>query len=357
MGLFADGGTVIVEGARPVALGEEDVFAVTGYAGLDTASGKVLWTATVTGIHQELPIAAASGYLVTGAPSGTTVTGQVAATGTAAWTLALPRGCGSLRLAGDGPLVVLSYDCGPGVVVERLNPATGKVLWTWRSPVVAGLTSQQLAVTTVSAAGGLVLLSGGLSGTAGATQRFTAALPHPRAWQALLGPTGSGNVILALTAAGHPAWTETGAQQVMFAPTGDELCEEVRTGFDCRTDATGALAVPTQTAYPGGDGSAISGDGYDATADGLIAATEPVTGPGAKTAVNLRVTSVATGKTIAVARLGIRPVNVPGWNVTTTAVAASPLTRGSVLVLVRRIDAKSHPLLALSIPLPNAAQG
>jgi hypothetical protein len=100
-----------------------------------------------------------------------------------------------------------------------------------------------LAVSAVSSDGGLVLLSGGVEGT-GAAQRIAAALPHPRAWPSVLGPALPDQLVLALTAAGHPAWTEAGGQQETFAPSGNALCEEERNGFECRTDVTGAPSDP-----------------------------------------------------------------------------------------------------------------
>jgi outer membrane protein assembly factor BamB len=114
--LLPAGNTVVVEGLRDASAGPVRVFALSGYMGLDAASGKILWTETVSGTHA-IPLAAvSSGYLVTGATSGSLfpptssgpVTGQVAATGKVAWTLPQPKGCGNLGLAADGPLLALS---------------------------------------------------------------------------------------------------------------------------------------------------------------------------------------------------------------------------------------------------------
>lgn len=363
-GLLAAGSTVIVEGEHPAAAGPVTGSAFTGFAGLDAASGTVLWTATAKGAHPTPPVAVAGGYLVTGTPSGSVaaegpaaagpVTGRSVATGKVAWSLPQPRGCDDAGLAGDGALLALSYDCGDQVVVERLDPATGAARWTWRSPAAGGLVKPQLAVTAASAAGGLVLLQGGAAGGIG---RLAAALPHPRTWPALIGPAET-NMLLALTAAGRPAWTETGAQPELVTPAGDALCEEVPAGFECRDDASGAPVVPAQVTYPGGDGSGIAGDPPSAAAgDGLIAAAGPAAGPGGGKAVGLRVISVASGKTVALARLGISPANAPGWNTTTTVVAAAPLTARLAVILVRRTDLAARPVLALSVPLPAGARG
>lgn len=364
LGLFPAGNTIVVEGGRDASSGPIRGFALSGYMGLNAASGKILWTQSVSGTHAAPTAAVSSGYLVTGTVPGQLfpdtfpgpVTGRVAATGKVAWTLPQPKGCGNLGLAGDGPLLALSYDCGRQVLVERLDPATGKALWTWRSPVATakGGASTNLTVTTVSSGGGLVLLSGGVLGT-GAAQLFAAALPHPRTWPPLLASPLSGEMALALTAAGRPAWTETGGQQEVFEPTGDALCEEELNGFECRTGATGAPSVPAQIAYPGGIGTGYGGDDYAATADGLIAAISPVTGAGAGKAVELRVTDAGTGKIVATARIGISPLAQPGSDITVAAVAANPLTPTSALVLVRRVDVKGDPLLALSVSLPKGA--
>jgi hypothetical protein len=62
--------------------------------GLSAASGKILWTETVSGTHAIPLTVVSSGYLVTGTMSGPVfpptssgpVTGRVAATGKVAWT-------------------------------------------------------------------------------------------------------------------------------------------------------------------------------------------------------------------------------------------------------------------------------
>jgi outer membrane protein assembly factor BamB len=65
--LLPVGDTVVVEGLRDASAGPVGIFVLSGYMGLNAASGKVLWTETVSGTHA-IPLAAVSGgYLVTGA--------------------------------------------------------------------------------------------------------------------------------------------------------------------------------------------------------------------------------------------------------------------------------------------------
>lgn len=354
LGLLPAGNVVIVAAghySQPYASGVFTI--VSEYVALDLATGKRLWAAPVGGRSQS-PVAAVSGqYLLTGDQSGA-VTARVAATGKVVWRDPRPAGCGAapgepipnagLSLAADGPLLAASFTCGPRVVVQRLDPASGKPAWSWRSP------PEGVYLTVISAAlqGGVVLLTGAI-GPPPAAQRFLSRWPH-FSWPQVLGPNDAETALLALDAAnGHPRWSELGGQGVTVVPTGAAECEVVKPGVECRDDATGVPTMPVLlTGRTEGSSPPYFHDGYAGVSGGLVAVTMPSKSGG----VTLRVQRVRGGAIVAQVHLAIGAKAYNGALFDVFAVGAAPLGRSAILVLVRRIDLPRFPVLALEMPLP-----
>lgn len=357
LGLVPAGSVVVVEAGR----GLDDPAGgavVTEYVAVDVTTGHQVWTAPVRSGSNPLPdeippIAAAGDLLLTGDPAGA-VTARKAATGAVAWRDPRPAACraapsagmendnGGLGIAADGSLAVASFDCGPVVIVQRLDATTGRPLWSWTSPAAyrAGV---HLPVTAAARDGGVVLLTGAI-GPRSAAARFTARLPHPYPWPARLGPADGTSIVLALDAAnGHPRWSELGGQQVMFAPAEGAVCELVSSGLECRDDTTGAVTLPDLMTGQNPDGAPpmadISGSVAIVTAEQLRADE-----------VTLRIVKVRGGATAAQARLAIGTNGYGGANTRVVPAAAGPLPGGATLVLISRVDLPGYTVLALRIP-------
>lgn len=358
LGLVPAGNVVVVEAGR--ALDDPAGGAVvTEYVAVDVTTGHQMWTAPVRSGSNPLPdeippIAAAGDLLLTGDLAGA-VTAREAATGAVAWRDPRPAACraapsagmendnGGLGIAADGSLAVASFDCGPAVIVQRLDATTGRPRWSWTSPAAyhAGV---HLPVTVAARDGGVVLLTGAI-GPQSAAARFTARLPHPYPWPAHLGPADGTSIVLALDAAdGHPRWSELGGQQVMFAPADGAVCELVSAGLECRDDTTGAATLPDLLTgqNPGGAPMAgISGNVAIVTAELLRAGQ-----------VTLRTVKIRGGATAVQARLTIGVNGNGGPNLPVVPAAAGPLPGGATLVLISRVDLPDNPVLALRIPPP-----
>jgi outer membrane protein assembly factor BamB len=357
MGLVPADSAVVVESGHTVGQAPAAVFdVVSAYTALDLATGRPLWTVPADGTYQNPPIAASGTYLLTGDTSGAVIA-RVTATGAVAWRDPRPAACGQapsagmdnagLGLAADGPLAAASFSCGQRVIVQRLDPATGTALWTWQSPAVAAGDVLQLALTAAASDGGMLLLAGQIA-TPPAARQFTARLPHAYAWPPALDPPDQVSTILALAAAtGHPLWTELGGQLELFSLTAGTVCEMVAGGLECRDDTTGAPTMPTLlTGKTDGDAPPYADDGLAAVGGGLAVVTMPSPAGG----VLLRVVRVRHGATVAQVHLAVGTRAFGGANYQVFAVAAGPLGKGAILVLLRRVDLPGYPLLALDIP-------
>ncbi len=362
LGLVPAGDAVIVEAGHAVGQAQAAVFAaVTEYVVLDAATGRRLWALPAGGAYQNPPLAASGRYLFTGDTSGA-VTARVVATGAVAWRDPRPAACrqppspgtdnAGLGLAADGPLVAASFDCGPRVVVQRLDPATGRAVWTWRSPAVGPGAAQQLAVTAAASSGGILLLTGEIAAPP-AARRFADRLPRRYAWPPALDPPDQVSIVLALgAAAGRPLWTEAGGQLETFTLTAGAVCEVVSPGLECRDDATGAATMPTLlTGMRDGDSPPYADDGLAGISGGLAA----VTVRSARGEVVLRVVRVRGGATVARVRLAIRAASHGGSDYQVFAVAAGSLSAGAIEVLLRRVDLPGYPLLALTVPVTDSS--
>jgi outer membrane protein assembly factor BamB len=356
LGLVQAGSVVVVEAGRGLT-DPAGGAVVTEYVAVDVTTGHQVWTAPVRSGSNPLPdeippIAAAGNLLLTGDPAGA-VTAREAATGAVAWRDPRPAACraaptsgmegnAGLGIAADGSLAVASFDCGPAVIVQRLDATTGRPLWSWTSPA-AYHAAVHLPVTAAARDGGVVLLTGAI-GPQSAAARFTARLPHPYPWPARLGPADGTSIVLALDAAdGHPRWSELGGQQVMFAPAEGAVCELVSAGLECRDDTTGAATLPDLMTGQNPDGGPpmadISGSVAIVTAE-LFRAGE----------VTLRIVKIRGGATAAQARLAIGVKGYGGADLRVVPAAAGPLPGGATLVLISRVDLPGYPVLALRIP-------
>jgi PQQ-like domain len=374
VGLVPAVGAVIVEAGTAKGQAPAGVFPVVSeYVALDLATGRMLWAAPAGGQSQNPPIAASGKYLLTGDPSGG-VTARVVATGAVVWQRQRPAACrqppdpgtdnAGLGLAADGTLAGVSFDCGPRVIVQRLDPATGRALWTWQSPAVAAGATQQLALTAAAKDGGILLLSGEIAAPP-AAQQFASLLPHARAWPAALDPPDQISTLLALSAAkGRPLWTELGGQLATFALSSGAVCEMVSGGLECRRDATGASVLPILlTGKTDADSPPYAGDGFAGVSGSMAAVTLPARGGG----VTLRVVRIRGGKIVAQVHLAIGTTAVGGANYQVFAVAAGQLRNGATEILVRRVDVPGYPVVALEVrlqrlsrtsaPAPRPAEG
>lgn len=349
LGLVPAGNVVIVEAGVTVGQAPAAVYPVVSeYVALDLATGRMRWSVPVGGQYQSPPIAASGKYVLTGDPSGA-VTARIADTGRVVWRDPRPAGCGpapseatdnaGLGLAADGALVTASFECGPRMIVARLAPATGKVLWTWRSPATAAPSG---SVSAVARDGGLVLTAVQVAPSA---QPLARRLPNPRGWPQALGPADDVDLIFALSAAtGRPRWSEIGGQMETFTPTAGALCEVVSVGLECRDDATGALTMRTLlTGHGDTDSPPYAGDGFAGVSGGLAAVTVP-----SRHGVTVRVLKVRGGATVAWLHLAIRATAF-GANYQVFVVAAGPLGSQGTLMLLRRVDLPGYPVIALEV--------
>jgi len=325
---------------------------------LDLRTGRVLWTAPVPGKYQAPPLAAAGSVIVSGAASGV-ITARQAASGAIAWTRPRPAGCTAMgvqspvddgmSLAGSGALLAASFECRGGHdLVQRLDPATGRVLWQWTTP----RTSEPfLAATATAAQGSVVLLTGEIAPPS-AARAFAGKLPGRYLWPASLGPLDEVQVVLALDAStGRPRWTELGGQLDNFTLADGAVCESANTGFECRDDVTGKPTRPVEVTGQGGSSSPPFGsDGY-AGISGTIAGVT-VAGPGEQgQAPRLDVLPIRGGRPVAAVALdiGARAYHA---NYQTFVVAAGQVS-GGTLLLLRRVDLPGYPLVALLVRSPH----
>jgi outer membrane protein assembly factor BamB len=288
--------------------------------------------------------------VVTADPSGT-VTARRATTGTVAWQA--PAACPLLTtdyippvtLAADGSLIAESVSCDPSTVVRRLDPATGKPRWTWRSPTAANSGNHFIAVGGVARDGAVVLVTGlGDPGTFGSTWSAV-GLPNPYPWPSRVGPQDShvtGSFTLALDAAsGRPRWSQASFEY--YALTAGAFCG-VSAGIRCQDDVTGATTMPDFV--PPAEDQAEQA--Y--VANGLAVVTSaPAPGGG----VALAVLAVRGGAVTTRAQLAVKPYTYDTRQVYAPMVVAfGALPGGGYLVLLDRRDRPDSPTVALRLGTP-----
>lgn len=362
LGLVPAGSVVVVEAGR----GLDDPAGgsvVTEYVAVDLATGRQVWTAPVPVTGREgpdvfPPVAAAGNLLLTGDPAGT-VTARVAATGKVAWRHPRPAACGpapggefsrtALGIAADGPLAAVSFGCSRTVIVQRLDTATGRALWSWRSPAAAR-GAVAMSVTAAARDGGIVLITGAF-GRPTAAEQGSARLPRPYAWPARLGPSDQASMVLALAAdGGHPRWSETGGQQQTITLTDGAVCETTGSGLECRDDMTGAPTLPLLVTALGPQATPPDVSfGYDGISGGLAAFTTAPSGP---VTVTVRAVRVRGGATAAEARIAIAPYSYAGTPPDMYTAAAGALPGGATLILLRPLNPPgptTAPVMALRV--------
>jgi outer membrane protein assembly factor BamB len=353
LGLVPAGGVVVVEAGHGVGRGPAMAMPVVSeYIALNPATGRELWTIPVGGTDQSPPIAVAGSVLLTGDTSGAVVA-RATATGAVLWREQRPASCrlapsagaanAGLGLAADGTLATASFDCGPTVIVQRLDAASGRPLWSWTSPAVASGAAMTLAVTAAAGDGSVVLLTGQI-GPVPAAAQFTAQLPRPYGWPPSLGPPDQVSMVLALNAVdGQPRWSELGGQMETFTLTDGAVCETSSIGLECRADATGATTMPDLvTGQAGGDGPVYTDQGSAGIPGDIAAVTVAPSGSGSMT---MRVLTIQ-GTTAVQTQL---PVGISAYG----GITVWPLAPGAILVLVRTLvpdtSTAASPVLALRV--------
>lgn len=364
LGMIAGDGVIVVKmghavGKAPAAV----VPVVTRDVIFDAADGRELWGAPVEGGAaarlQHQPMALSGGdLLVTGDATGR-LTARTTRSGATVWTRARPASCPQGRgsqesydeaIAADGPLLAVSYQCHAQghtfVEVRRVSPSTGKTRWRWASTHVPDTPQSfvELSVLGVAAQGDTVLL-GGQVARAG---RLADMLPGKRRWPATLGPFGEGELLVALDAiSGTPRWSEQGGQLETITMSDGAICETVTVGFECRDDRTGLPSRPVVRTTRSEEGSPpYVGDG-DAGISGTVAGVVFSQTPSGVAAI--AVYPLHGRGVVARANVGLDPGVYGGANYRSFIVGAGPLPNGRTLLLLRRVDVKGYPLVALSV--------
>ncbi|GAA4154846.1 hypothetical protein GCM10022286_02920 [Gryllotalpicola daejeonensis] len=136
--------------------------------GLDAHTGDRLWSMKVGNDGQRVPAMIAGGTAIVAKADGTVV-GLDASRGDRKWETIPPSGCAesqelsdihpSAQLLADAPAPLVLYPCGSAPRVVLLDPATGKVRWTWQVPAGRSVEYQSAAAGT-TAVFGLVVSDG-----------------------------------------------------------------------------------------------------------------------------------------------------------------------------------------------------
>ncbi len=353
IGLVPGSGVVIVEAGHQY--GPMGAPGVTDYVAVDLRTGHSLWTAGAP-YHFESPAIAISGNRVLTADLSGAITARQAATGHVLWRRQPPSGCwrrgpgplsSAIALAGAQTRVAASFSCdGYRALVQMLDPRTGRMLWSWAPlPSVAAHTG--LAVTGVASLGDVVLLTGQDAPPDGPYQ-FARTVPRRYSWPASLGPPDDIQVVLTLDArTGRPRWIELGGQMVSFTLADGAVCETVNTGMECRDDVTG---VPTDPVVVTGQGDVPTyGSDGSAGISGSIAAV--TVAPFRVGSVSVEVIPVRGIRPLGRAEVstGISPASASHATLQPFVVAAGSLPGGRTLLLLRRVDLPSYPVLALEV--------
>jgi hypothetical protein len=321
---------------------------------VNARDGHPLWTAPIDGTWGRPAFVVSRGLFVTGDRLGR-LSARKVRTGAIVWRRPRPVSChqvGQLQydegLAADGSLMVASYQClNHGIystLVQRLAVSNGTPIWQWTTPRVVPGEMDWLTVDAVAQSGNVVLLGGQIPPNA---FKFAAALPRPSTSPSILGPVGN-EVLVALDGdSGRPRWTEVGAQQEQISLTDGAVCESVSAGFECRDDVSGA---PTRSVYSSGyDETAISAYGPQDVA-AMSGDTVGEVKPSSSThSVAVLLIPLRRDAVVATLKLDIATVTSDGSRYSTMVVSSTPLPNGETLLLVRRVDLPSYPLLALSV--------
>lgn len=350
-GIIGGSGVILVETEHSVGTPPGEVtFAVSSVIALDASTGRELWTTTIGGDTENLPLAISGGEVVIGDPVGV-FRAYRARTGTLDWSAARPKGCGlhgdqryDEGVAAAAGVLVTSYQCEDRrVVAERLAPANGRTLWRWASPVPSRTGYLTLTAAAASSQGDVAVLTGQIDGrTRDALGR---TVKHGYEWPAALGPDGN-DLELALDASsGAPRWAEFGAQEAAVTLTDGASCETAGDATLCRDDGTGRPTRPPLVTRLSSGPPALGEASAAVTGDSIAVALGPV-----GSQLTVLVTTVRGDRTIVRKRVPIATSPAGGARYDTDIVAAAPLGRGRIMALVQRVDSSQYPLTAIALP-------
>ena len=354
-GLVPGNGIVILEAGH--LYGPMGAPGVTEYVVLDLATGRRLWMADAPWHFQNPPIAISGNRVVTTDLTGA-ITARFATTGRVLWRRPPPSGCwrrgpgplsNAFALAADQTRVAASFSCdGYRALVQLLDPRTGAMSWRWEPPRSVGAQTD-IAATGVANQGNVVVLTGQVAPPAG-PYPFARTIPRSYSWPGRLGPADDIQAVLALDAhTGRPRWIELGGQSVSFTLADGAVCESVSAGMECRDDITGAPTGPVLISGQGVNSIAPMAANGSAGISGSVAAMtvapfqvghvivelDPIRGD-----KPLGQAEVGTGTSLATANHATEQPLV---------VAAGTLPDGHALLLLRRVDMPTYPLVALEV--------
>jgi outer membrane protein assembly factor BamB len=355
LGVSAAQGVVVAEvGYYPIgSAGGPQSPIVTQLVVVDARTGAHLWSEHVGGRTQTPPVAIASGVVVLGDPVGTLIARNVRS-GRRVWQRSRPATCpraGPVQydeaVAADGSLLAVSYQCathGNSTLVQRLNVSTGVPLWQYPAPSVLPLEHNSVSVIGAAASGGVVVVAGT------PYPPFVSALGRGTSFPTGLAANGNEAIVALDATDGFPRWTEDGTAGpdfVRISLTDHAICETASAGFECRDDATGEPTRPVftsgygQSAIPPYYSDALAGIGGD-----IAASVVPTS---ATDSVAADVMPVRGTRPVARLNVDVGTSTVDGSRYDTFVVGSAQLANGATLVLLRRIDLKTYPLLAISV--------
>jgi outer membrane protein assembly factor BamB len=357
LAVLAAQGVVIAEVGHEVNSGPSGGPIITQLVVVDVRTGVHLWSEHVGGRTQTPPVAIASGVVVLGDPVGTLI-GRNVRSGVHLWQRSRPSTCpraGPVQydeaLAADGPVLAVSYQCSfratSRSLVERLALSSGTPMWDWATPTLPGPFGGWLSVADATSTGGAVFASGAFPPKA---PSLVGTLGRSMTWPANLARTGQGTLVALDAATGRPRWNEFGNEGysfVQFTPVGGALCESMAEGFQCRDDITGEPTRPVVlSGYGEGAASPYYSDRFVGISGNTAAAVFPTS---ATDSVSVDVFAVRGTDAIAHMKVSVSTTSAEGSRYSNFVVGSGQLANGATLVLLRRIDLKTFPLLAISV--------
>jgi len=152
-------------------------------------------------------------------------------------------------------------------------------------------------------------------------------------------------------ATGRPHWNESGNQGhssfVQFTAVDGDVCESMAEGFECRDDRTGE---PTRPLVVSGYGEGAASPYYSDRFVGISGNTAAAVFPGSATdSLSVIVFPVRGTDAIAHVKVDVNTTSADGSRYSNFVVGSGQLADGATLVLLRRIDLKTFPLLAISV--------
>lgn len=229
---------IVVGGPHTAAVPE-----VNRLIGLNPASGKRRWDLTLARDGQTLP-AVIEGPVVVVAEADGTVEAVGTLDGRERWIDPPPAGCSpppdtndalspaAVILAGAPGAVVVAYSCRPGSIVADINPGTGTIAWTWRTPLGSTVDTQAPAAA-----------EGGVVGIVVTPEPHSSAAASVAAWDLGAGLGGSESMVAIRLDTGLPVWELDGVPSspaVLVGP--NRICVAAIPGVECRDAASGAAS-------------------------------------------------------------------------------------------------------------------